>query len=76
MYIKKRKRRPYGIDIEFWPTVYEMFEAEKIFKKSIEKNYSDVANGEMKEETCIKIAIGDVWSAARKYQSEKEKTNG
>ena len=58
---------------EFYPTVFEVQTAEKIFIKAISENYSEIENGDMSIKTAISIAVAEVWTEARKYQAKQNK---
>lgn len=62
-----------GMD-EFYPNMWEVQQAGKIFKAEISKLAQDVASGETSADGAINIAASKVWSQARRYQSEKQAT--
>ena len=57
---------------EFYPNMWEVQQAGKIFKAEISKLAQDVASGETSTDVAIDIAASKVWSQARRYQSEKQ----
>lgn len=60
-----------GID-EFYPNMWEVQQAGKIFKARLADFSQDVASGEISADEAINRAAVKVWSAARRYQSEKQ----
>lgn len=60
-----------GVD-EFYPNLWEVQEAGKIFKAKLATFSQDVANGDTSADTAINSAAVKVWSAARRYQSKKQ----
>lgn len=66
-------KRIVGMD-EFYPNMWEVQQAGKIFKAKLATFSQDVADGETSAETAINIAAAAVWSQARRYQSEKQNT--
>ena len=58
-------KRIVGMD-EFYPNLWEVKHAGELFKAEIAKLAQDVADG------AINQAAVKVWSAARRYQSEKQ----
>ena len=60
-----------GMD-EFYPNMWEVQQAGKIFKAEISKLAQDVTDGEISTDGAINRAAVKVWSAARRYQSEKQ----
>lgn len=60
-----------GMD-EFYPNMWEVQQAGKIFKAEMSKLAQDVASGETSADGAINIAASKVWSQARRYQSEKQ----
>ena len=64
-------KRFVGMD-EFYPNIWEVQQAGKIFKAEISKLAQDVASGETSADGAINIAASKVWSQARRYQSEKQ----
>ena len=64
-------KRIVGMD-EFYPNMWEVQQAGKIFKAEISKLAQDVASGETSTDVAIDIAASKVWSQARRYQSEKQ----
>lgn len=60
-----------GMD-EFYPNMWEVQQAGKIFKARLAAFSQDIANGETTMETAINSAAAAVWSQARRYQSEKQ----
>lgn len=64
-------KRIVGMD-EFYPNFWEVQQAGKIFKAEMSKLAQDVANGETSADGAINRAAVKVWSAARRYQSEKQ----
>ncbi|MCH5297822.1 MAG: hypothetical protein J1E85_09145 [Ruminococcus sp.] len=55
---------------EYYPTIYEVGLAKKIFFNSLNENLDEVINGDMSKDTAISIAASEVWSAGRKYQDK------
>lgn len=55
---------------KFYPTVYEVELAKKIFFKSLSENYLDCKNGVISEKIAISTAIAEVWTAGKKYQDK------
>lgn len=55
---------------KFYPTVYEVGLARKIFLNSLNENMDEVKNGDMSRDTAISIAASEVWTAGRKYQDK------
>ena len=64
-------KRIVGMD-EFYPNMWEVKHAGELFKAEIAKLAQDVANGETSADGAINRAAVKVWSAARRYQSEKQ----
>ena len=64
-------KRIVGMD-EFYPNMWEVQQASKIFKAEMSKLAQDVASGETSADVAINIAASKVWSQARRYQSEKQ----
>lgn len=64
-------KRFVGVD-EFYPNLWEVKRAGEIFKAEIAKLAQDVADGETTADGAINSAAVKVWSAARRYQSEKQ----
>ena len=64
-------KRIVGMD-EFYPNLWEVTHAGELFKSEIAKLAQDVANGETSADGAINRAAVKVWSAARRYQSEKQ----
>lgn len=64
-------KRIVGMD-EFYPNMWEVQQAGKIFKAEMSKLAQDVASGETSADGAINRAAVKVWSAARRYQSEKQ----
>lgn len=64
-------KRIVGMD-EFYPNLWEVTHAGELFKAEIAKLAQDVANGETSADGAINRAAVKVWSAARRYQSEKQ----
>ena len=62
-----------GMD-EFYPNMWEVQQAGKIFKAEISKLAQDVTDGEISTDGAINRAAVKVWSAARRYESEKQLT--
>ena len=60
-----------GMD-EFYPNIWEVQQAGKIFKAEMSKLAQEVADGETSADGAINRAAVKVWSAARRYQSEKQ----
>ena len=60
-----------GMD-EFYPNMWEVKHAGELFKAEIAKLAQDVADGETSTDGAINRAAVKVWSAARRYQSEKQ----
>lgn len=52
---------------KFYPTVYEVGLARKIFLNSLNENLEEVISGDMSKDTAISIAASEVWTAGRKY---------
>lgn len=65
-------KRIAGID-EFYPNMWEVKKAGEIFIARLTELLQDVADGETRKEAAINLAAAAVWSAARRYQSEREK---
>lgn len=59
---------------EFYPSLFEVQTAEKIFIKAITENYSEIENGDMSIKTAVSIAVAEVWTEAKKYQEKKDKS--
>ena len=57
---------------EYYPSVWEVQQASKIFKARLADFSQDVASGETSADTAINSAAAAVWSQARRYQSEKQ----
>lgn len=57
---------------EFYPTIWEVAQAEKVFTNALNKEYPDCASGVISKETAIKLAIIAVWRAGREYQADKQ----
>lgn len=57
---------------EYYPSVWEVQQASKIFKARLADFSQDVASGEISADTAISSAAAAVWSQARRYQSEKQ----
>lgn len=55
---------------KFYPTVYEVGLAKKIFINSLNENLDEVINGDMSRDTAISIAASEVWTAGKKYQDK------
>ena len=64
-------KRIVGMD-EFYPNMWEVTHAGELFKAEIAKLAQDVADGETSADGAINRAAVKVWSAARRYQSEKQ----
>ena len=67
-------KRFVGMD-EFYPSLWEVWEVQqagKIFKAEMSKLAQEVADGETSADGAINRAAVKVWSAARRYQSEKQ----
>lgn len=64
-------KRIVGMD-EFYPNMWEVQQAGKIFKAEMSKLAQEVADGETSADGAINRAAVKVWSAARRYQSEKQ----
>lgn len=64
-------KRIVGMD-DFYPNLWEVKHAGELFKAEIAKLAQDVADGETSTDGAIDIAASKVWSAARRYQSEKQ----
>lgn len=64
-------KRIVGMD-EFYPNIWEVQQAGKIFKAEMSKLAQEVADGETSADGAINRAAVKVWSAARRYQSEKQ----
>ena len=64
-------KRIVGMD-EFYPNIWEVQQAGKIFKAEMSKLAQKVADGETSADGAINRAAVKVWSAARRYQSEKQ----
>ena len=64
-------KRIVGMD-EFYPNLWEVKHAGELFKAEIAKLAQDVADGETSADGAINRAAVKVWSAARRYQSEKQ----
>lgn len=64
-------KRIVGMD-EFYPNIWEVQQAGKIFKAEMSKLAQEVADGETSADGAITRAAVKVWSAARRYQSEKQ----
>ena len=64
-------KRIVGMD-DFYPNLWEVKHAGELFKAEIAKLAQDVADGETSTGGAIDIAASKVWSAARRYQSEKQ----
>ena len=60
-----------GMD-EFYPNLWEVKRAGELFKNEIAKLAQEVASGETSADGAIDRAAVKVWSAARRYQSEKQ----
>lgn len=57
---------------EYYPNVWEVQQASKIFKARLADFSQGVASGEISADTAISSAAAAVWSQARRYQSEKQ----
>ena len=57
---------------EFYPNMWEVTHAGELFKAEIEKLAQEVADGKTSTDGAINRAAVKVWSAARRYQSEKQ----
>ena len=57
-------------DLEFWPSVYEVSEAERVFLQCIAKYKEDVSNGTMQPKTAVNCALDEVWRHGRLWQKE------
>ena len=57
---------------EFYPNLWEVRHAGELFKTEIAKLSQGVADGEISTDIAINRAAVKVWSAARRYQSEKQ----
>lgn len=64
-------KRIVGMD-EFYPNMWEVTHAGELFKAEIEKLAQEVADGKTSTDGAINRAAVKVWSAARRYQSEKQ----
>lgn len=64
-------KRFVGMD-EFYPSLWEVQQAGKIFKAKLSTLAQDVTSGETTIDTAINSAAAAVWSQARRYQSEKQ----
>lgn len=64
-------KRIVGMD-EFYPNIWEVQQAGKIFKAEMSKLAQDVASGETSADGAINIAASKVWSQARRYQNDKQ----
>ena len=70
--------KAWGIfDLEFWPSVWEVDKAKEVFTQELGKNlkYIDLPKENplhMSKDVVLSCALAAVWSAGRKYQSEKE----
>ncbi|GEM_PF-5704011 len=58
---------------KFYPTVYEVGLARKIFLNSLNENLEEVISGDMSKDTAISIAASEVWTAGRKYQDKSDR---
>lgn len=58
---------------EYYPTVYEVNLAGKIFKNAINEIMQDVLDGSMSKSTAIDIAVSEVWTSAKKWQDNNRK---
>lgn len=57
-------------DLEFWPSVYEVSEAERVFLQCIAKYKEDVSNGTMQPKTAVNCALAEVWKHGRLWQKK------
>lgn len=57
---------------EFYPTVWEVTQAEKVFTNELSKDGLDCTSGVISKKTAIKLAIIAVWRAGREYQAGKQ----
>ena len=57
-------------DLELWPSVYEVLEAERVFLRSIAKYKEDISNGTMQPKTAVNCALAEVWRHGRLWQKE------
>lgn len=60
-----------GID-EFYPNLWEVQQAGKIFEERLNTFSQDIADGTISIKTAVHSAATAVWSQARRYQSEKQ----
>lgn len=53
-----------------WPTVYETKQAEKVFRREIERLRAAVATGETSPEFAVASAVHSVWAAGRLFERQ------
>lgn len=64
--------------LDFWPSVWETMQAEKVFRESLtaHEKKTRCSLGRINPEMAVKLAIIDVWRAARRFQAGGGKPNG
>jgi thymidine phosphorylase len=57
---------------EFYPSLWEVTQAENVFKNSLNKEYTAAESGVISKEMALKLAVIAVWRAGREYQADKQ----
>lgn len=65
-------KRVIGMD-EFYPTIWDVNQAEKIFITEIEKYKQCVESEIMSVKSAVYSAVAQVWAAGRRYESQRNK---
>ena len=70
------KSSAYGIDLTFYPTVWEVDQAKKVFIEYLrqhakETQYPEGTALHRSRENIIQCALARVWEAGRRYQADQ-----
>lgn len=57
---------------EFYPSLWEVTQAENVFKNSL-KEYTAAESGVISKEMALKLAVVAVWRAGREYQAKQNR---